>query len=393
MKSSLRLFRIAGIDIGIHYTWIFIFALVSWTLAAGVFPSQHPGEAAGLYWAMGIITALLLFVSVLLHELAHSLVARSRGMKVSSITLFILGGVSNLEDEPEKPGIEFSMAIVGPGTSLVLGIVCWLVVSAMTGTLVSPADLLTGSAFSTPVESVIGYLAWINVTLAIFNLLPGFPLDGGRVLRSILWGSTGNLVRATTIAGVVGQTFGWALIIIGVAMVLGVRVWIFQGFLGGLWFALIGWFLMSAADASRKEIALRERLSHIKVKDVVGPEPRTIGPEATVAELVNQIFSRQHGRAIPVCDGGRLRGIVTVSDVKKVPQERWADTRVSSIMTGDPLYTVKPDDNLSTVMKLISQHDINQVLVNREGQCAGILGRADIIRHIQFTQELGLPGR
>ena len=393
MKSSLRLFRVAGIDIGIHYSWIFIFILVSWTLAAGVYPSQHPGESAGLYWVMGVITALLLFVSVLLHELAHSLVARSRGMKVSSITLFILGGVSNLEDEPEKPGIEFSMAIVGPGTSLVLGIVCWLVVSAMTGALVSPADLLTGSAFSTPVESVIGYLAWINVTLAIFNLLPGFPLDGGRVLRSILWGSTGNLVRATTIAGVVGQTFGWALIIIGVAMVLGVRVWIFQGFLGGLWFALIGWFLMSAADASRKEIALRERLSHIKVKDVVGPEPRTIGPEATVAELVNQIFSRQHGRAIPVCDGGRLRGIVTVSDVKKVPQERWADTRVSSIMTGDPLYTVKPDDNLSTVMKLISQHDINQVLVNREGQCAGILGRADIIRHIQFTQELGLPGR
>ena len=387
MKSSWRLFRIAGIDIGVHYTWLFIFILISWTLAQGLFPQQHPGWGTSTYWAMGILTALALFVSVLAHEMAHSLVANARGMKVSSITLFILGGVSNLEEEPEKPGIEFSMAIVGPLTSLVLGIVCWLVVSAMTGALVSPVDLLTGSAFTTPVESVIGYLAWINVLLAAFNLLPGFPLDGGRVLRSILWGSTGSLIKATNIAGRVGQVFGWLLIAFGVFQLLS------GNFIGGLWIAFIGWFLNSAADASRKEINLRERLGHIKVKDVVGPEPRTIGPEATVAELVNQIFSKQHGRAIPVCQDGRLRGIVTVTDVKKIPQERWADTTVANIMTSDPLYTVRPDDNLSTVMKLISQHDINQVLVNRDGQCAGILGRADIIRHIQFTQELGLPGK
>jgi Zn-dependent protease/CBS domain-containing protein len=387
MKSSLRLFRIAGIDIGIHYSWIFIFVLISWTLAVGVFPTQHPGQSAGLYWAMGIITALLLFVSVLLHELAHSLVARSRGMQVSSITLFILGGVSNLEEEPEKPGIEFSMAIVGPLTSLVLGIICWGIVSAMTGTLVSPAGLLTGSAFNTPTQTVLGYLAWINVSLAVFNLLPGFPLDGGRVLRSILWGSTGNLVRATNIAGMVGQVFGWAMIAFGVFQLLA------GNFIGGLWIAFIGWFLNSAADASRKEITLRERLSHIKVKDVTRIEPRTVTPDITVADLVNQIFSQQHGRAIPVCQDGHLRGIVTVTDVKKVPQERWGDTRVADIMTSQPLYTVKPDDSLSTVMKLISQHDINQVLVDRAGQCAGILGRADIIHHIQFAQEMGMPGK
>jgi Zn-dependent protease/CBS domain-containing protein len=387
MKSSLRLFRIAGIDIGIHYTWIFIFILISWSLAVGVFPAQHPGQSSGLYWAMGVITALLLFVSVLLHELAHSLVAKSRGMQVSSITLFILGGVSNLEEEPEKPGIEFSMAIVGPLTSLAIGVVCWLIVVGLTGTLVTPVQLFNGAIFSTPVETVIGYLAWINVLLAAFNLLPGFPLDGGRVLRSILWGSTGSLIRATNIAGRVGQFFGWALIGFGVFELLS------GNFLGGLWIAFIGWFLNSSADASRKEITLRERLSHIKVRDVVRVEPQTIPPDTTVADVVNHIFSQQHGRAIPVCRDDHLSGIVTVTDVKKVPQERWATTTVGEIMTTDPLYSVTPDDNLNTVMKMISQHDINQVLVNRDGKCAGLLGRAEIIHHIQFSQEMGLRGR
>jgi Zn-dependent protease/CBS domain-containing protein len=387
MKSSLRLFRVAGIDIGIHYTWIFIFLLISWSLAAGVFPAQHPGQSTAIYWAMGVVTALLLFVSVLLHELAHSLVAKSRGMQVSSITLFILGGVSNLEEEPEKPGIEFSMAIVGPLTSLVLGIICWLITMGLTGGYVSPTQLLNGSVFTSPVEAVIGYLAWINVLLAAFNLLPGFPLDGGRVLRSILWGSTGSLIKATTIAARTGQVFGWALIGFGVFELLS------GNFIGGLWIAFIGWFLNSSADASRKEITLRERLAHIKVKDLISLEPRTIPPETTVAELVSHIFSQQHGRAIPVCRDDRLRGIVTVSDVKKIPQERWPTTTVEQIMTTSPLYTVTPEDNLNTVMKLIYQHDINQVIVNRDGQCAGLLGRAEIIHHIQFTHEMGMSGR
>jgi Zn-dependent protease/CBS domain-containing protein len=387
MKSSLRLFRVAGIDIGIHYTWIFIFILISWSLAVGVFPAQHPNQSAALYWGMGIITALLLFVSVLLHELAHSLVAKSRGMKVSSITLFILGGVSNLEEEPEKPGIEFSMAIVGPLTSLVLGIICWGVVSGLVGKPVTPVELYNGSVSATAVEAILGLLAWMNVALAVFNLVPGFPLDGGRVLRSILWGSTGSLIKATNIAGRVGQAFGWALIGIGVWQALS------GNFIGGLWYAFIGWFLNSAADASRKEITLRERLSHIKVKELIGLEPRMIPPETTVSELVSHIFSQQHGRAIPVCRESRLRGIVTVSDVKKIPQDRWATTPVEQIMTTSPLYTVTPEDNLNTVLKLISQHDINQVIVNKDGQCAGMLGRADIIHHIQFTQEMGISRR
>lgn len=196
MRSSFKLFRIAGIDIGIHYSWIFIFVFFAWTIAAAYFPSLYPHWSTAAYWVAGIITSLLLFVSVLVHELAHSLVAKSRGLPVKSITLFILGGVSNLEEEPKSPGIEFSMAIVGPGTSLLLGLIFWLI-NHFSGvpTANSPANLTTYTL------ATIGFLAYINLALGIFNLLPGFPMDGGRVLRSILWGTTKNLIRATDIAG------------------------------------------------------------------------------------------------------------------------------------------------------------------------------------------------
>ncbi|MFW6151149.1 MAG: site-2 protease family protein, partial [Chloroflexota bacterium] len=196
MKSSIRLGRIAGIEIGIHYTWIFIFILVSWSLAQGFFPQYYPGWDQVTYWLTGVIAALLLFVSVLLHELAHSLVAQARGMKVQSITLFIFGGVSNIEEEAEQPRIEFAMAIVGPVTSLALAGMFW-------------ALLQTAGDRQSPLAATLGYLALINVILGVFNLLPAFPLDGGRVLRSILWGRTGSLSRATNTAATVGRLFGW----------------------------------------------------------------------------------------------------------------------------------------------------------------------------------------
>ncbi len=374
MRSTFRLFRVAGIDIGIHYTWIFIFIFFSWTLAQIYFPQQFPGWSTATYWITGVIAALLIFVSVLLHELAHSLVARTRGIPVHSITLFILGGVSNLEEEPEKPKAEFAMAIVGPLTSLVLAVIFW-------GLSQLPPDK------TTPLTAILSYMAIINLFLGIFNLLPGFPLDGGRVLRSILWGSTGSLVRATNIAARVGQFFGWALIGLGIFLMISVSLF------NGLWIAFIGWFLNSSADASRKEITLRERLSHIKVRELIGPIPETITPETTVAKMVSNIFSKKHGRAVPVCQDNRLIGIITITDVKAIPQEKWSGTPVAQIMTRDPLYTVSPEDNLNVVMKILTQHDINQVLIKQQGQCTGLLSRADIIRHLQLTQELGLPKR
>jgi Zn-dependent protease/CBS domain-containing protein len=371
MKSTFRLFRIFGIEIGIHYTWIFIFVFFSWTLAQLYFPQQYPGWSTASYWGTGIVAALLIFVSVLLHELAHSLVAKRRGLPVNSITLFILGGVSNLEEEPEKPSVEFAMAIVGPVTSLVLALIFWGLAR-----LAPHPD--------TPVGAILSYMAIINLFLGIFNLLPGFPLDGGRVLRSILWGSTNNLIRATNIATRIGQFFGWALIGAGIFLMLSVS------FFNGLWLAFIGWFLNSSADASRKEVTLRERLSHVKVKELRNLSAETIEPQTTVAEMVENIFTRHHGRAVPVCHEGNLEGIATINDVKKVPQAKWGETPVAQIMTHDPLYSVSPEDNLYTAMKLIAQHDINQVLIKQQEQCAGLLSRADIIHHLQVTQELGL---
>jgi Zn-dependent protease/CBS domain-containing protein len=371
MRYSLRLMRIGGIDIGVHYTWIFIFVLITWSLAQGYFPQAYPGWSTATYWITGVVAALLLFVSVLIHELAHSFVAQARGMSVSSITLFLFGGMSNLEDEPEKPKIEFAMSIVGPLASLVLAGIFWGLVQLV-------------ESQQSPLAAMLTYLALINAILAVFNLLPGFPLDGGRVLRSILWATTGSLVRATNIAASVGRFFGWALIAFGLFQ-------LFTGnFLGGLWLAFIGWFLSSAAGASRREITLREQLSGIQVQDVMDANPKTISPDTTVAELVSNIFRRHLSRAVPVCQDDQALGVVTVTDVKELPQGKWAETTVKEIMTSQPLYSVSPEDDLNTALRLITKHDINQVLVLRDGKCTGLLSRADILSHLKLSEELGV---
>ena len=332
MKSSIRLFRVAGIDIGIHYSWLFIFALISISMSLQYFPEAYSGGSTISHWLLGIAAALVIFASVLLHELAHSLVARARGMSVNSITLFILGGVSNLEDEPEKPKIEFSMAIVGPLTSLVLGGIFF------------GLFWLSGGDIETPQGAFLYIIGYLNLVLAIFNLLPGFPLDGGRVLRSIIWSATGSLLKATNIAAAVGRFFGWALIIVGLLSVFG---FVGLGLLGGIWLAFIGWFLSSAADSSRKQVLLNELLAGRKVRDIMSPRPETVTTDLPVDELVSGIFNRQHGRAVPVCQGGKLIGIVTITDVKGLPRDRWAGTTVGDIMTKPPLYTVSPDDDVS----------------------------------------------
>jgi Zn-dependent protease/CBS domain-containing protein len=371
MKSSWRLMRIAGIDIGIHYTWILIFVLLSWSLAQGFFPQLYPGWETITYWITGVAAALLLFGSVLIHELAHSLVARARGMTVTSITLFIFGGVSNLEEEPEKPKIELAMSIVGPLASLALAGIFWGLLQ------------LVGDQQS-PLAATLAYLALINAILAGFNLLPGFPLDGGRVLRSILWYRTGSLVKATNIAATVGRFIGWGLIAFGLFQ-------IFAGnFIGGIWFAFIGWFLSSSADASRREITLRDQLSGVRIKEVMTTNPTGIDPDTSVAELVSNVFRKQHGRAVPVCQNDQVLGIVTVTDVKGLPQEKWEETAVKEIMTREPLYSMTPEDDLNTALRLITKHDINQILVLQNDKCSGLVSRSDILSHLQLSQELGL---
>lgn len=374
MRGSLKIARIAGIDIGIHYTWILAFFIIGWSLAQGYFPQQYKSWTTTAYWTAGFLSAILLFISVLLHELAHSLVAQARGLPVSSITLFIFGGVSNLSEEPGNAGQEFIMAIVGPLTSLALAGIFWL----FRFMPINEESFLT---------AIVGYLALINLALAAFNLLPGFPLDGGRVLRSIIWKTTGNLVKATDIASIIGRVFGWGFIAFGV-------FWFFsyQDFLGAIWIAIIGFFLTNAAETSRQEVTTRELLTGVQVGQVMELNTETISPRLSVAELVRDTFLLRRRRTVPVAEGDRIIGMVSISDVRALPQEEWPIVPVERIMTREPLHAVKPDDDLNTAMKVIAQYDLNQVPVLNQGKLVGILSRANVINFLQLKHELGMKG-
>jgi len=370
MKGSLRIGRIAGIEIAIHYTWFLIFILITWSLAAGYFPVQYQGWEVWVYWVTAAVAALLLFFSVLFHELAHSLVAKAQGLPVKNITLFLLGGISNLESEPEKPGVEFSIAIVGPLASVLLAGIFQLV------------DFLGYTGIG-PIKAVVDYMVMLNILLAAFNILPGFPLDGGRVLRAIIWGTTSDLKKATAIATAVGQVFGWMFIIGGFILALTVD------FMGGIWLALIGLFLNGAAEAARRELELRSIWLNVRVATVMNDRPETVDPSAPVSLLVNDIFIKRGVRVVPVTHDGVLQGIVTIADIKKVSSPDWPSTSVGKIMTGLPLKTVRPEDSMSVAVQQMAENGIDQLPVVIDGRLVGMISRADIIRYVQVHYELG----
>src|SRR5207237_5146174 len=266
MQSSVSIGRVAGIRIGIHYTWLFAFLLIAWSLAGSYYPDDVPGLSTALYWLMGIVSALLLFASVLIHELTHSLVARRLGLTVDSITLFIFGGVSNLTTEPSTARNEFLVAVVGPISSLVLAGLFWLVARTI--------------PVSSPAGAVAGYLAFVNLLLGGFNLVPGFPLDGGRVFRALVWGATGSLRRATLVASCVGQAFGWLLIVWGLTRVLSGDLF------GGLWTAFIGWFLNGAAESTRQEQTVQQSVRSVTASSLMEAPATAIPPTMTVEDFV-----------------------------------------------------------------------------------------------------------
>jgi Zn-dependent protease/predicted transcriptional regulator len=368
MPSSLPLFRVAGIQIGINYTLLFAVLLIAWSLAVGQFPQQLPDAGAGTYWVLGVVAAVLLFASVLIHELAHSLVARSRGLRVDSITLFIFGGVSNLTREPATPGDEFVISVVGPLSSLVLGGLFFVLMQLSPG--------------PSPVSVVVGYLALVNLLLGAFNLVPGFPLDGGRVLRSLVWGATGSLRRATLIASYSGQGFGWLLVFWGVARVLT------GDLIGGIWTAFIGWFLNNAAESTRQEQTLRESLSGVTVADLMDTPPVIASPDLSVQDFVVEQVMRRGHRALPVVTDGRLLGIVSVTDARKLAHDAWPVTRIDQIMTPTPLVVVAPSDDVGAAIGLMGQKGLHQLPVVQDGRVLGLLNRDHVLRFIQMRHDL-----
>jgi Zn-dependent protease/CBS domain-containing protein len=373
-----KIMSIGGIDIKVHWSWVIILALVTFQLAVGYFPLQMPGENTVVYWVLGLIAALLLFVSVLLHELSHSFMALARGLKVRDIVLFIFGGVSNIEQEPESARDEFLVTVVGPLSSLVLAAVFFGLEQ-----LVSPPVRRVGAGAA----AVLQYLAFINLLLGLFNLIPGFPLDGGRVLRSIVWAITRNLQTATRVAGAIGQLVAYGFIFWGLYQAF------FLSDLSGLWISFIGWYLLNAAQQSVAGTVVRESLRGMNVGQVMEPAPQVAAPHMTIAQLLTQYILPYNLRAVPVAEDGRLAGIVTLGDIKDVPQDQWGTVTVAQQMTGgEKLRTVRPQDGLDRAMELLGAGQFDQLpVVDPAGRLVGLLTRARLLHWLQIRDELKLP--
>ncbi len=372
LGNGIKIAKLFGISVKLHYSWFIIFILVAWSLSASYFPATNPEWELATSIIVGIITSFLFFMSVLAHELMHSIVARSLGIPIEGITLFVFGGVSQMTDEPTRPQDEFRMAIAGPVTSLVLG-----------GIFLSIRYLLNG--LPDYITAVAFWLGWINVILAAFNLIPGFPLDGGRVLRSLLWWKNQNLKRATRIASAIGRVIGYLFIFAG--------IWIlFQGnWFNGLWLAFIGWFLSSAAAGSYKQLELQELLKRHKVSEVMTTDCPTISPDITIAQLVHDNILTSGKRCFPIIDHGTILGIVTMSDIKTIPRDQWIVRTAKEAMTPfNKLKTISPNDDLAKAMQLLAKENINQVPVVKNDSIIGMLARDNLFSFINIRGELGV---
>ncbi|MFO7602258.1 MAG: site-2 protease family protein [Gammaproteobacteria bacterium] len=318
--------------------------------------------------------------------------AKAQGLQVRNITLFLFGGVANIDREPPSPRAEFLITIVGPVTSVVLGIIFLLLGGLWTRVAADPTavDPMAVVAQLGPAEVLLLWLGSINIILGIFNMIPGFPLDGGRILRSILWALTNNLRRATRWASWVGQLVAWLLIGTGVAMIFGVTVPIFgTGFLGGIWLIFIGWFLNSAAIQSYQQVVIQDILEDVPVARLMRIQPPTVSVNASIDTLVHEHVMRTDDHAFPVlADGGRLAGLVTLEDIRTVSRDGWTATTVQEIMTPvEELATVRPEDDATRALNLLGQHDVRQLPVVRNGDLEGILRRRDIVRWLQLHSE------
>ena len=372
MPHSLRLGKIAGIDIYINFSWLIILVFLTVSLATGWFAQLYPHWSPPTYWIVSFIAALLLFVSVLLHELAHSLVARARGLSVKSIVLFIFGGVSNIEQEPGSPGIEFQMAFVGPLVSLLIGGLCFLLVIPLRRS-------------QSPLEAILGYLAVTNILLGIFNLIPGFPLDGGRVLRSIVWKISGSLRTATRVAAVVGQIIAYLFILWGIFLFFG------GDLLNGIWIGFVGWFLLSAAQSANSQAMLNSMFQGVTVGQVMSPTPVTVPANISLQRLVDEYFLPMGLRTALVVQGDYLAGLITLSDIRHVPREQWSQVPVGQVLIPlERLHVVSPQQNLNDVLPLMAGRDVNQLPVVQDGRPVGILSRDAIVRFMEVRRSLGL---
>jgi Zn-dependent protease/CBS domain-containing protein len=375
MHSQIKLGRIGGIEIGLHYSWFIIAILIAFSLALQ-FHGVRPDWGKGVVWTAAVITAVLFFVALLLHELAHCIVAKARGLKVRAITLFALGGVSQIESEAPSASSEFWIAIVGPITSAILGYIFVLLAHASTW--------LPGGKPATPTAAVLFWLGYINIALAVFNMIPGFPLDGGRVLRAIAWWITGNAEKSTRIASQIGQGVAFLLILFGLYR-------FFAGAnIGGIWLVFIGWFLLNAARSSHLQAGLITALRNRRVADIMENDCTTVEGYLSLQDFFEQFVVHSASRCFIVVQDSRVVGLVTSAAIKKVARENWPQTSLQSIMR--PLQQVPaipPDMPAIQALELMGRTNNDQLAVVSDGKLQGIFSRGQVVRFLQLNTGFG----
>ncbi len=369
-RHNVPLGRIFGISIGLDYSWFVIFALLTWMLAESYFPTEFKDWPPLLYWLIGAGTAIMLFVSVLLHELGHSVVALSYKIPVRSITLFLFGGVAQIGAEPPSASAEFLIASAGPLVSLILALVFYVMQPVLAG--------------NEPLLGLAKYLAYINFALVLFNLIPGYPLDGGRVFRAITWAITGNMRRATVIAANVGRFFAFLFIFVGIWQIVS------GNFAGGIWIAFIGWFLDSAASAQVQQVMVQGLLSGHTVSQAMSTHCASVSPDLTLQDIVDEHILGSGQHCLLVGGGDEVLGLITLQRIKEVPRSQWTTARAGQVMLPlNQLMSAAPDTELWIALEKLDRNGVNQLPVTRNHRVVGMLSREDVISFLRTLQELG----
>ncbi|MEN6333064.1 MAG: site-2 protease family protein [Phycisphaerales bacterium] len=373
--KRIHLFTIFGFQVGIDPTWFLLAVLVAWSLAASLFPTYYRGYSTTTYWWMGIAGALGLFISIVFHEFWHSMVARRYGLPMKGITLFIFGGVAEMEDEPQNAKTELLMAIAGPVSSVVLA-----------GIFLLLARAVLAANWSGPVMGVLQYLGWLNLVLAVFNMLPAFPLDGGRVLRSILWSIKGDLRWSTRIASSIGSGIGIVLI------VLGLLTFISGGFIAGIWYFLIGMFIRNAAEMSYRQVILRRALGGEPISRFMQTDPVTVPPSTTVQDLVNNYFYRYHHKMFPVSGDGNLTGCITSQQVQSIPREQWEQRSVQDVLVPCSNETTIPaNTDALEALTIMNRTGNSRLMVVDGDHLVGVVTLKDMLKFLSL--KIDLEGR
>ncbi len=376
MASTIRLFKLFGIRISIDYTWFIIFALFAWSLGSGYYPEKLPGLSVEEYYALGALSSLLLFVCVLLHELAHSVTSNRLGLEIKEITLFIFGGVAKLTREPDNAMVEFKVAIAGPLMSSFLAVMFTLL------------EKIVEARFDIPVlVSLLGFLAMINMVLLIFNMIPGFPLDGGRALRALWWAKTGNIRRATQVTSQIGKLFAMTLMFLGFLNMLSGQV------IQGMWAFLIGLFLQNAADSGYRQLITKMALEGVRVSDIMSEHVVTVPDDIRLSDVIDKYFFHYHFVSFPVISapGGKVVGLLTINDFRKIERDKWNVTMTREVMDKlTPESVLHPNDMVQHALsKMLGEKIGRYVVLDAEDRLIGILSRRDIMKTMEIKKTLG----